>query len=66
MLQKDVTRQLEISRKAFETDETTGWGNPERFLLPDQRRLLESLVKQAVLSIEVEYTAERDIRLQPD
>ncbi len=92
---KDVTRQLEIARKAFETGETTGWGtkhepanevlfapiqladlvlgvlalrpgDPERFLLPDQRYLLESLIKQVALSLEVEYLAESGIPLQRD
>ena len=95
VFQKDVARQLEISRKAFETVETTGWGtkhaseneiiyvplqvadfalgvvalrpgDPERFLLPDQRHLLESLVKQVALSLEVEYLAERGVPLQRD
>jgi len=90
---KDVTRQLEIARKAFETGETTGWGtkhvpenevlyaplqvadlvlgvlalrpcDPERFLLPDQRYLLESLIRQVALSLEVEYMAESGIPLQ--
>lgn len=92
---KDVTKQLEIARKAFEAGETTGWGtkhapendvlyaplqvadlvlgvlalrpgDPERFLLPDQRYLLESLVKQVALSLEVEYLAESGIPLQRD
>ena len=92
---KDVTRQLEIARKAFETGETTGWGtkhvpenevlyaplqvadlvlgvlalrpcDPERFLLPDQRYLLESLIRQVALSLEVEYMAESGIPLQRD
>ncbi len=90
---KDVTKQLEIARKALEAGETTGWGtkhapendvlyapfqvadftlgvlalrpgDPERFLLPDQRHLLESLVKQVALSLEVEYLAESGISLQ--
>lgn len=39
-------------------------GDPERFLLPDQRHLLESLVKQAALSLEVEYMAEKGALLQ--
>jgi two-component system sensor histidine kinase KdpD len=30
-------------------------GDPQRFLLPDERYLLESLVKQVALSLEVEY-----------
>ncbi|MGA2402239.1 MAG: DUF4118 domain-containing protein [Syntrophobacteraceae bacterium] len=93
VLQKDVTKQLEIAWKAFEAGETTGWGtkhaaenevlyvplqvadyilgvvalrpgDPERFLLPDQRYLLESLVKQVALSLEVEYLAERGVPLQ--
>jgi two-component system sensor histidine kinase KdpD len=84
---KDVSKQLEIARKAFETGETTGWGtkhepenevlyapiqaadvvlgvlalrpgDPERLTLPDQRYLLESLIKQVALSLEVEYLAE--------
>ncbi|MGO9414732.1 MAG: DUF4118 domain-containing protein [Syntrophobacteraceae bacterium] len=92
---KDVTRQLEIARKAFETGETAGWGtkysrenevlyvplrvadlvlgvlalrpgDPERFLLPDQPYLLESLIKQVALSLEVEYLAESGIPLQGD
>jgi two-component system sensor histidine kinase KdpD len=92
---KDVTRQLEIARKAFETGETTGWGtkhvpenevlyaplqvadlvlgvlalrpcDPGRFLLPEQRYLLESLIKQVALSLEVEYLAESGIPLQRD
>ncbi len=92
---KDVTMQLEIARKAFETAETTGWGtkysgenevlyaplqvadlvlgvlalrpgDPERFLLPDQPYLLESLIKQVALSLEVEYLAESGIPLQRD
>ncbi len=95
VLQKDVTKQLDISRKAFEMGEATGWGtkhapenevlyaplrvadfalgvvalrpgDPERLLLPDQRRLLESLVRQVALSLEVEYLAERGIPLQRD
>jgi two-component system sensor histidine kinase KdpD len=32
-------------------------GDPQRFLLSDQRYLLESLVKQVALSLEVEYLA---------
>jgi two-component system sensor histidine kinase KdpD len=93
VFEKDVARQLEILRKAFETGETTGWGSryapdnevvyvplqvadfalgvvalrpgdPQRFLQPDQRHLLESLVKQVALSLEVEYLAERGIPLQ--
>ena len=39
-------------------------GDPQRFLLPDQRYLLESLVKQVALSLEVEYMAESGIPLQ--
>jgi two-component system sensor histidine kinase KdpD len=39
-------------------------GDPERFLLPEQRSLLESLVKQVALSLEVEYMAQRGIPLQ--
>ncbi|MGA3115953.1 MAG: DUF4118 domain-containing protein [Syntrophobacteraceae bacterium] len=90
---KDVVRQMEIARKAFETGETAGWGtkhdpenevlyvplqvadlvlgvvalrpgDPERFLLPDQRYLLESLVKQVALSLEMEYLAESGIPLK--
>lgn len=90
VLLKDVARQPEISRKAFETGKATGWGtdhapeneilytplqvadltlgvvalrpnDPGRFLLPDQRYLLESLVKQAALSLEVEYMAEKGV-----
>ena len=92
---KDVTKQLEIAGKAFETGEITGWGtkyssenevlyaplqvadlvlgvvalrpgDPERFLLLDQRYLLESLIKQVALSLEVEYLAENGIALQRD
>ncbi len=95
VFEKDVARQLEISRKAFETGETMGRGtrhapenevlyvplqvadfalgvvvlrpgDPERFLQPDQRYLLESLVKQVALSLEVEYLAEKGIPLQRD
>ncbi len=90
---KDVARQMEIARTAFETGETAGWGtkherenevlyvplqvadlvlgvvalrpgDPERFLLPDQRHLLESLIKQVALSLEIEYLAESGIPLQ--
>jgi len=39
-------------------------GDPERFLLPDQRNLLESLVKQVALSLEMEYLAESGIPLK--
>jgi len=39
-------------------------GDPERFLLPDQRYLLESLIKQVALSLEVEYMAQSGIPLQ--
>ncbi len=92
---KDVAKQLEIARKAFETGETAGLGTkhtieneilyvpiqvgdlvlgvlalrpvePERLLLPDQRYLLESLVKQVALSLEVEYLTESGISLQRD
>jgi two-component system sensor histidine kinase KdpD len=92
---KDVSKQLGIARKAFETGETVGWGtgkepenevlyapiqaadlvlgvlalrpgDPERFLLQDQRYLLESLIKQVALSLEVEYLAERGVPLQSD
>jgi hypothetical protein len=41
-------------------------GDPERFLLPDQRYLLESLVKQVALSLEVEYLTESGIPLKRD
>jgi hypothetical protein len=41
-------------------------GDPERFLLLDQRYLLESLIKQVALSLEVEYLAENGIALQRD
>jgi two-component system sensor histidine kinase KdpD len=39
-------------------------GDPERFLLPDQRYLLESLIKQVALSLEMEYLAESGIPLR--
>ncbi|SPF50200.1 Osmosensitive K+ channel signal transduction histidine kinase (fragment) [Syntrophobacter sp. SbD1] len=39
-------------------------GDPDRFLMPDQRYLFESLVKQVALSLEVEFMAERCIPLQ--
>ena len=39
-------------------------GDPERFLLPDQRYLLESLIKQVALSLEMEYLAESGIPLK--
>ncbi len=93
VFQKNVARQPEILRRAFETGEATGWGtkhapeneilyaplqivdlvlgvvalrpgDPQRFLLPDQRHLLESLAKQVALSLEVEFMAERGIPLQ--
>jgi len=93
IFQKDIVRQLEVSRIAFETGETTGWGtdhasgneviyvplqaadlvlgvvalrpgDPDRFLLSDQRRLLESLVKQVALSLEAEYMAEKCMPLR--
>ncbi len=38
--------------------------DPERLLMPDQRYLFESLVKQVALSLEVEFMAERCIPLQ--
>ncbi len=41
-------------------------GEPDRLLLPDQRYLLESLVKQVALSLEVEYLAESGVALQRD
>jgi two-component system sensor histidine kinase KdpD len=92
---KDVARQLELARKAFEKGETTGWGtqhmpenevlyaplqvadlvlgvlalrpgDPKRFLLPDQRYLLESLIRQVALSLEVEYMTESGLPLQRD
>jgi two-component system sensor histidine kinase KdpD len=92
---KDVSKQLEIARKAFETGETTGWGtkhepenevlyapiqagdvvlgvlglrpgDPERLMLPDQRYLLESLIKQVALSLEVEYLAGSGVPLTRD
>jgi two-component system sensor histidine kinase KdpD len=95
VLVSDVTKQLEIARKALETGVTTGWGtqyepenevlyapiqaadlvlgvlalrpgDPQRFLLPDQRYLLESLVKQVALSLEVEYMAESGVSLKRD
>ncbi len=39
-------------------------GDPERFLLPDQRYLLESLIKQMALSLEIEYLSESGIPLR--
>ncbi len=36
-------------------------GDPDRFTRPDQRRLLESLVKQIALSLELDYLAESGI-----
>lgn len=83
VFEKDVTKQMQLARLAFQEGETTGWGapgasesplvflplrisdashgvfvlrpkEPERLLLPDQRHLLESLVKQMALSLEVE------------
>jgi two-component system sensor histidine kinase KdpD len=41
-------------------------GDPQRFLLADQRYLLESLVKQVALSLEVEYLAESGVPLKGD
>ena len=40
--------------------------DPERFLLPEQRHLLESLVKQIALSLEGEYLAQSGGIVQPD
>ncbi|MGC8493735.1 MAG: DUF4118 domain-containing protein [Syntrophobacteraceae bacterium] len=83
VFEKDVTKEMQLARLAFQEGETTGWGtravsenhllflplrisdaslgvfvlrpnDPERLLLPDQRHLLESLIKQITLSLEVE------------
>lgn len=90
---KDVSLQLDIARKAFESGRSAGLGtesdgqnevlyvpisaadlafgvlalrpgDPGRLLLPDQRHLLESLVKQVALSLEVEYMAEIGVPLR--
>jgi two-component system sensor histidine kinase KdpD len=41
-------------------------GDPERMGLPDQRYLLESLVKQVALSLEVEFLGGNCTVIQPD
>lgn len=39
-------------------------GDPDRFTKPDQRHLLESLVKQIALSLELDYLAESGIDIR--
>ncbi|MFH0727462.1 MAG: DUF4118 domain-containing protein [Pseudomonadota bacterium] len=83
VLQKDILKEIDVTRSAFNTGQMTGWGTktsstteilcvplqaansrlgilvlkpaaPERFLLPGQLQLLESLAKQVSLALEVE------------
>jgi len=83
VLQKDILKEINAARSAYDTGQITGWGtktfstteilcvplqdansrlgilalkpgDPERFLLPEQLQLLESLAKQVSLALEVE------------
>ena len=83
VLQKDILKEIDVARSAYDTGQMTGWGtetfstteilcvplqaansrlgilalkpgDPERFLLPEQLQLLESLAKQVALALEVE------------
>jgi two-component system sensor histidine kinase KdpD len=84
VLQKDIVKEMNLARSAYDTGQMTGWGtqtsptteilhvplqaadatlgvlalrprDPERFLLREQLRLLESLTKQVALALEVEH-----------
>ena len=84
VLRKDVVKEMNLARSAYDTGQMTGWGtqasptteilhvplqaadatlgvlalrprDPERFLLREQLRLLESLTKQVALALEVEH-----------
>lgn len=86
VLSKDIIKEINIARLAYDTGQMTGWGtktspateilyvplqvvnstlgvlalrptDPERFLLPEQLNLLESLTKQVALALEVELLA---------
>ena len=90
VFEKDLVKELDIARSAFDAGQMVGWGtktspktdilyvplqaandtlgvlalrphDPERFLLPEQLYLLESLTKQVALALEVERLVGSDV-----